>query len=199
VFCSPIDTWVLSGAGGGIAITVMERKDFVDIELLLRALLWMDENDEPLTELHPAVRLIQTLVDITDPVNYSPYWLDLEGLSPGHSMLVTSGEHDEATPHRTATALSVAARVPVVAPVVVSIPQYDWAGVPVAEAPVSDNTGDDTAGLLQWTNDLPGADYDSHFVIFYRPEAINASMRFLESAAYEPARVIERVVGADVR
>jgi len=56
-----------------------------------------------------------------------------------------------------------------------------------------------TAGFLQWTNDIPGQDYDTHFVIFNRPEAINASMRFLESSAFESAAVIERNPNADVR
>jgi hypothetical protein len=90
----------------------------------------MDERDESIGELHPVILLIQALADITAPLNYSPYCVDLERLGPVHSLLVRPGEHDQATPHHTATALAIAARIPVVAPVVILIPKYGWAGVP---------------------------------------------------------------------
>jgi len=191
-----IPTWVLSGAGGGLSITLMERKDFADFEQLIRLLLYMGDEDEPLSELHPVVGLIQSLVDITDPLNYSPHWLHLSTRGSAAHVLVTSGEHDAATPHRTAAAMAVAGHVPVVEPVVIDIPAYDWTGLASVAAPASANVGGRTAGFLQWRAD--GAD-DSHWVIFRRPEAIHASMRFLESAAYDTAPVIERVPGADVR
>ena len=163
-------------------------------------LLYLEAGDEALSELHPAVGLVQMLVEITDPVNYSPYWFDQSGLSHAQSVFVTSGEHDEATPHRAATALAVAGRVPIVEPVVLDVPQFEWAGMPPQTAPLSTNIGGaSTAGFIQWTDDIPGPNADSHWVIFHRPEAINASMRFLQSTAYEGGPKIERLPGADVR
>ncbi|MBI5510510.1 MAG: hypothetical protein HY903_17270 [Deltaproteobacteria bacterium] len=194
-----IGAWVFSGAGGGLSITLMERKDMVDFKAFLTLLLYLDPADEPLTEMHPAIGLVQALVEITDPINYAPHWLGAGGEPGAKSVFMTSGEHDAATPHRTASALAVAAHLPVVEPVVIPIPAYDWIGLPAATAPVSGNAGAKTAGFIQWTNDRPGRDYDSHWLIFYRPEAIHASMRFLQSAAYEATPVIERLPNADVR
>ncbi len=37
-----------------------------------------------------------------------------------------------------------------------------------------------------------GNNVASHFVVFYREQAIDTTMRFLESAAFEPVTVIER-------
>ncbi|MEE8409991.1 MAG: hypothetical protein V3T05_10320 [Myxococcota bacterium] len=197
-FEADADPWIFSGAGGAVAITAMERNDFADIKELLKLLLYLTDTDEPMTEMHPTVRLLQTLAEVTDPINYGPYWHDLPGLSPPHHVFVTSGVHDVATPVRSANAMAVASRTPIVAPVAVPIPEYDWLGLLPADAPVSANVEGKTAGFMQWTNDIPGADVSSHFVIFNRPEAINASMRFLESAAYEGGPILERVVGADV-
>lgn len=198
-FESDTGPWIFSGAGGGIAITAMERNDFVNIKELLKFLLYIADTDEPMTEMHPTVRLLQTLGEVTDPLNYSPAWFSRTLISPPHDIFITSGVHDTATPVRSANAMAVAARIPIVAPVAVPIPEFDWLGLPAATAPVSANVDGNTAGFMQWTNDIPGNDYSSHFVIFNRPEAINASMRFLESAAYEGGPVLERVVGADVR
>ena len=93
----------------------------------------------------------------------------------------------------------VAARVPVVEPVALPIPEYAYVGMSPVSAPVSGNVGTNTAGFMQWTNDISGSNVDSHFVIFYRAEAINASMRFLESAFYSPNTTLERDPSADVK
>ncbi len=195
-FATEIDAWVLSGAGGGLAMTLTQRKDLLDFEAFLALLLYLEPTDEPLSELHPAVGLIQTLMDVTDPINYAPHWLT--GAGP-KSVLMTSGEHDAATPYLTASALAVAGRVPVVEPVAIPIPAYAWIDLPPVAAPVSGNAGEGTAGFLQWTSVYNRPDYDSHFVIFHRPEAIHASMRFLESAALTGTPVIERQPSIDVR
>ena len=53
-----------------------------------------------------------------------------------------------------------------------------------------------SAGFVQWDDDGLSAD---HFVIFNRPEAINASMRLLESWAFEPTPRLERDPSSNVR
>ncbi len=193
-FENNIGAYMLSGAGGGIAITIMERKDYADIAAAVSLLLELAPN-EPLSELHPALTLVQTLVDVTDPINYSPYWFTFPGRSDPRSILLTSGEHDQDTPYRTATAMAVAARLPILAPVVIPIPEYNYLGMePLATPPpVKGNTSaGTTAGFLQYTNDIAGSDMDTHFLVFYRPEAIHASMEFLRSASYDEVPDIER-------
>lgn len=193
---SGINHWVLSGAGGGLSITMLQRNDvYADPKALIEAILPLAP-DEELDQMHPVVGLIQLLSELTDPINYSPYWVRWDDLTPPRSFFITSGLLDESTPHQTATALSVAARIPIVKPIATPVPSFSWAEIPYADAPLSANVAGQTAGFMQWGND--GGDA-SHFVIFDRPEAINASMRFLQSAAYEGGAVLERDPDANVR
>lgn len=191
-----IRAWMLSGAAGGLSITIMERKDILDFEEAFRLLFWLAE-DEPLSALHPAMTIVQTLVDATDPINYAPFWVNRQAHSPPTHVLVTSGELDAASPRRGAAALAVRGRIPLVAPQALPIEGYallDWAAEP---PPVRGNMDGHTAGFLQWADDGKDA---SHFVIFRRPEAIHASMHFLRTALQQPGPpVIERVVDANVR
>ncbi len=186
-FETDIDSWMLSGSGGGLGITVMQRKEPVDMEWLLRTLGEVS-SDESLDELHPLVMLLHTLNEVSDPINYSPKWLLSE--RPRH-FLVTSGCADTATPYLTALAKTAAGGIPLVEPVGTEHPWHDLAGAPSTPAPVSSNLHDTTAGHIHW----PGGD---HFVVFNETEAIHASMRFLDTAA-SGLPVIERDPNADVR
>ncbi|HEY3445479.1 MAG TPA: hypothetical protein VGK67_03900 [Myxococcales bacterium] len=188
-----VGAWMLSGAGGVLSRTLVERKDPMDIQAMVSFLLSLPA-DEPLSELHPVATLIQTITDVTDPVNYAPYWAARADFGAPSSVMLTSGMHDVYTPPSTTAAMAVAARVPILAPVVESWPEYAASAMAVAAtAPVEANlAGGATGGFLQWTDDLAGDDVDTHFVVFHRPEAIHASMRFLESAAFETQVSIER-------
>lgn len=182
-FEADVDDWVLSGAGGGFGITLLERKDILDFANVVRVFLAVTPT-EGFSELHPSILLLQTLADISDPVNYAERWNTRPvGRAPA-SVLLTSGQHDEATPYRTAIALAVSGGLPVVEPIVVPAPELDWLGL-TTTSPVTANAGGETLGFLQWTNDLPGTDFDTHFVIFNRPEAIEAGNHFLETALYD--------------
>lgn len=189
-----VAAFLLSGGGGGFTITVLERKDIEDIAALVKLLLGMPD-DEALTELHPVMSLVQLLTDVTDPLSYAPYW---SARASKPNLLITSGEHDLATPWRTAQAMALAGGVPIVAPVVLPIPGWEAAGMAPIEAPVEGNVEGATQGFLQWTDDVPGEDADSHWLVFYRPEAIHASMRFLQTSAAGTA-VIERDPASDAR
>ncbi len=188
-----IESYLLSGAGGGMSITIMERKD-TDIATLLTTLLELTPQ-EPLSELHPVLTLVQTLVDATDPINASPRWAD----AGGANFLVTSGLLDVFTPYRTANAMAVAGMIPSVLPMPSPIREMELAGLTPLTAPVKGNlTNSRTGGFLQFAGNGQ-SDFASHFLVFYRPEAIQASMRFLQSAAYESGAVIERDPNSDSR
>jgi MYXO-CTERM domain-containing protein len=183
---------VLSGAGGGLAITVVERKDPFDIASLLVVLLGMDP-DEPLDESHPVIALLQTLVDVTDPIAYAPYWFTERGTWEGQapvSVLLTSGLLDAQTPYRTAEALAAAGRLPQLAPAVTTPVAFDLRGIAATEGPFVDNRagwdgGTVTAGFAQWD------DPADHFVIFTDPDAAATYREFLATGA-EGAPVIDR-------
>ena len=191
-----IHTWMLSGSGGGIAMTVMQRTSPVNLKALVASLVGVPADS--LSDLHPVITLIQTLVDVSDPLNYSPWW-DRWGAPPmGQNVLMTSGLADQDTPYLTADAEAVAARIPLVAAadgsIAGPIPAYSVLGMDPLAPPVSTNlaTGA-TGGFAQWP-----APWD-HFVVFDSNEAIDTSMHFLQSAAYDGGPVIERDPNADAQ
>lgn len=190
-FETDITTWMISGAGGGMSITLVEGNgDVVPAALVQRALDM--PADEVLTDLHPVVALVQMIGEAADPLNYSPSFLAPPAGAP-RSLLLTSGLEDIYTPARTATALAVAGRIPGVGPLARAIPEYDWLDLPVVTSPVTGNAASATAGFLQLG---PPGDA-SHFIVFHRAEAIHASMHFLESGAFDAAAVIERDPASD--
>jgi hypothetical protein len=189
-----VDAWMFSGAGGGLSITIMEGNGGVDIAGLLRIALSVPD-DEELTELHPLLGLAQMLAEAADPINYGNYWFSETDSADARSVMLTSGLEDIYTHARTATALALSAHLPPVLPLAVSIPELEWIPLDVAVSPVSNNTHGVTAGFLQWG--LPGD--DSHFLVFERPEAIHASMHFLQSAVFDAVATIERDAATTAR
>jgi alpha-beta hydrolase superfamily lysophospholipase len=176
-----VQATVLSGAGGLLAITIVDRKDFFDFaELVASVARFTDQ--ETVHELHPLLGVVQTLVDRTDPINYAPYWF---AESPGHigeqptSVLVTSGTADAATPFRTALALAAAGRLAPIAPRATDMPGIDLRGLDDAPSPAIGNAmayaGEVTSGFSQW-------DQGSHFVVFQEPRAADLYRTFLRSA-----------------
>ena len=70
-----IGGWLLSAGGGGLGITILDRKDFGDFPTLLGTLFNLKTNaGETLTEQHILMTIMQTMVDVTDPINYALYW-----------------------------------------------------------------------------------------------------------------------------
>ncbi|MFT4625528.1 MAG: putative esterase [Myxococcota bacterium] len=174
---------VLSGTGGVLAITVVERKDILDFTELLRGWLQL-EDDDTVTVFHPTVALLQTLVEETDPVNYAPYWFSEQGDWPDHSplpVMLTNGTLDANTPYRSAVALAAAARLPVLAPAATSLDAIALRGRSVLPGPLVDNAptfdgGLAAAAFVQW---LDG----SHFIVFREESVSDLVTDYLRSTA----------------
>ncbi len=183
---------VLSGAGGGLSLTLMLRKDYVDIAELLRGFLNITDPTE-MSEDHPVVHLMQMLIDVSDPIAYAPYYFDDDGSDPSsrpRGVLMTEGMHDEQTPPATTEAMAAAAGVPVLAPFASWPLGLTLQGVGPASLPVSGNIllpgGGRTTGLLV---QFPDGD---HFVVFDDPVARTYYREFLRTLATEPqARISE--------
>lgn len=177
---------VLSGAGGLLAITAVERTDIVDFGSLIRELLAFAPN-ETLTELHPVVSVIQQLVDVTDPLHFAPHWFREDaGLAHAApvSVLLTTGLNDAATPTRTAEALAASAGMPIVGRRRTSAPAHRLLGLEATRLPAQANVTDwngqpITAGLSQWED-------GDHFVVFSIPEARDLVRNFITSALSDP-------------
>jgi len=174
---------VLSGAGGMLSITLLERKDILDFEAVIETLLGFEE-DEDLTEMHPAIALIQTLTEVTDTVNYAPYWSARRGPWRGHvpaPVLLTNGTLDANTPYRTAIALAAAGHLPIVGEAATNTEALALRGLPASPLPAAANQTDFdghpmTGGFAQYWE-------GSHFVIFEEEHAAQLYTNYLRTTA----------------
>ena len=99
-----VTTYALNGVGAYLAITIVERKDPVDIAQLIRNLLRLDGD---LTRFHPVVQLAQLGSDAVDPGNYARYWVGHDSHARGVNVLTVNGLLDDAVPARCADALTL--------------------------------------------------------------------------------------------
>ncbi len=183
---------VLSGAGGGLSTTITTRDagDF-DIQQLLTATLEFDE-DEALEISHPIIAAVQTLAEVTDPINYAPYWHQRQPYWETSNMpvLMTEGLDDVQTPPPTAEALAAAGGLPILEPVQQVSGGHGYRGTPTASTPAMGNietwnNGQITGGLAQY------ADAD-HFVIFRDEQAASLYLHFLTTALDDAPEIPQR-------
>ena len=181
-FGDTIDSAVLSGAGGGLAITVVERKDPLDFAELLGNALQFGANEE-VTELHPIAGMLQWLVESTAPINSAPYWSSQRGgwsLQTPTPVVLTSGLEDVQTSYRTAEALAAAARMPILFPQRTTPDAFVLRAMRDRHGPLQGNAvtweGEPiTMAFSQWESD--------HFVIFDDPVAARMYRHFLSTTA----------------
>ncbi len=176
--------WTLSGAGGRMAITVMERED--PGILAIAALLAGFEKEEAYIH-HPVLGLIQLLVEITDPLNYAPRWIESPYNGHARNVMMTSGFLDPYTPKDTASTLAVAGRLPQVenaeGNIDEAIPALDWLGIASFSRPAEDTvSGPDgesaTSGFFQYP------EY-GHFPIFDSADAASLYQEWMRGIAYD--------------
>ncbi len=173
-----ITTFVLSGAGAGLSLTVMQRKDPLDISALVSTVMQLEPGE--LNEFHPAISLVQALADATDPLAYGHLvFARPTGIKPPN-LLLTEGLLDKATPADTSEALAACMGLDVLGP------KVHFSDALVANkalevfAPVQENltkNGFAVTGLVsQW------AKLD-HFAIFTTQKVADLYTEFLHSAA----------------
>jgi len=171
----------LSGAGGLLSTTIVDRKDILDFAELLHG--WLDlAPDERVTVHHPTVGLLQLLVEETDPVNYAPYWFAEQGLWHDQaplSVLMTSGTDDEASVYKTAIALATAAQLTPMKPTATALESLTLRGIQAAPSPFEDNLigydGRPTTGaFVQW-------DGGTHWVAFQSVDVSDLYTDYLTS------------------
>ena len=169
--------WVLSGAGGGISITMMEREDPLIIrDTILTALAAPDGTE--LFEMHPLLGMVQMLAETTDPINYARKWLSAEHGDPA-SVLLTEGLRDAQTPPATTEALAVAGGLPIAQPYLErEVLGMEFAGLEPLATPYTGNAEHDagplvTTGLAQFNR--------NHFAIFNNGDAALLWSNFLYS------------------
>jgi len=188
---------VLSGSGSMISITLLEKTlPAPSVAGLVRSLLFALSTPEyeELNYLHPGVSLVQTFIDVADPVHYVPLLVrrPLDGFAP-KSIYQTEGVNpdftgDSYTPPHAIEVQAVATGLPVMTPVIHPIEEAQWSGLGTVTIPAGGLAGNLANGqasgvLAQW----PASEADDgHFVIFDIPAASEQAAGFCRNLAHSP-------------
>lgn len=168
---------VLSGAGGLIYLSLLLKTKPVDIAGLLSSIL----DDYPLDEFNPILALLQTYVDLSDPVVYGPLLVraPAAGVTPKH-IYQSAGFVDNYTPLPSIEALATAIGTDQVEPILEDIAGLALRGYPIRTAPVTGNRDGATSVLVQYEQRV---DSDGHFVVFNVDQARRQATAFLRTLA----------------
>jgi len=184
-FGDDVKAMVLSGAGGGLSLSLVYREDEAlagqSAKALVSGLLELDD-DEVLDEYHPIAGLVQHLAEVTDPLNISPYWFrqPIWGEAKPVHVLMTEGLDDEQTPPLATEALAAAAGVPILEPAATDPDAFSLRGLNAEVPPAKSNLfafdgSSVSAALAQYP-------LDGHFAVFYNEDAALMYRDFLRSA-----------------
>lgn len=171
---------VISGMAGVIIETVLRRKDPADLAAATAGLLRIDVDD--LDSFHPALTLLQTLVDATDPINYARYWTHPRRDIPPKHVFVTQGTVDAASPSVGNDAATAAGDLPQIRPLAKTSLPHVLRGIEPLDLPVRDNVvlpnGEArTVAMRAWQG-------GPHGVAFQRSDARAMWRHFFYTAAF---------------
>ncbi len=183
-------TAVLSGAGAAFNVSLLLKTSPVNIPAIITSVLGLAPGE--LVPLHPAVTMLQFLVDPSDPVNYGRYIV--REPRPGmhaKNIFQTQGFVDTYAPPEGIAALARSIALPLVAPSPHPDPLFALTGVGAATLPARNNItlaggGAVTGAWMQF--DAPTG-RDGHFVAFSVPGARLRAAAFLGSAGRDEAGV----------
>ncbi len=167
---------VFTGAGAEIGLTLVNKRRPNDIAALTRALF----GDQTVSRMHPMIGLMSLFFG---PSDATPYAANIAIDPPAErgpvDFLHVYGLEDGFTPEVTQAALIRAGMYPIVGEALRPVP-----GVPTVPSAIG-NVGGATVGSLQYRPSVTMGtlDYDGHFVGTRNPDAVNAILRFLTSAA----------------
>lgn len=182
---------VLSGAGGGLSLSIeLREEDSIDIQALIATTFELPGPESVIAD-HPLIGMVQLLGEAVDPLNYAPYWSQRQPwwVNQPLPVLMTTGLLDEHTPTVTSQVLAAAGGLPILDPVSESQDINELLGLVGQEVPTSDN-------LLSWEGialsgglaEFPEAD---HFPIFDDSDAAKVYATFLETALFESSPLID--------
>lgn len=169
---------VLSGAGSVLVLSLLNKRAPADIASLVEALL-----QEPATEDHPLLNLLQAYFEAADPNNYGPllFRSPVPGVAP-KSIIQTLGITDNYTPNPNIAAFALSLGVQPVGPRLYPILGLDATSLRWGSRPVVSNVaGGQATGVLLEYQQAP--DSDGHFVLFDLWAARHDWTRFLASHA----------------
>lgn len=185
-----IDAAVLSGAGGGLAMSLVEKTSPQSPVAAIKLMLSLPE-DYAIDVFHPVLTLVQTYAEEVDPLNYAPlvYRRGPDRYPP--ALLMTAGYDDTYVPVPTQAPLAAGFGLPLIEPIVEDQAVLQLADLPILPEPASADVVSRgravTAGFVQFEAQ-PGR--DGHFVVFELPVATYTVREFFRSTL-GPAAVID--------
>ncbi len=170
---------VMSGSGGGLRLTLLQKVNPVPIVLIVEALAGILDTHE-LDLFHPLGQLLQLFIEEGDPLNYAPYYAQHPRGAP-HSVFISDGLLDFQVPNSTTAAHATAAGAQIVGRAYRPIEGLTILGIDPASPPVSGNVvaGDGsrvTLGVVQYPE-------DGHYALFENPQGTYQYGHFLGSCA----------------
>ncbi len=173
---------VLSGAGGAFNVSLLLKTSPVNIPALVTSVLSLAPQE--LVPLHPAITLLQLMVDPSDPVNYGRYIVHepRQGMHAKH-VFQTQGFVDTYAPPEGIAALARSIGLPLVEPVLHRDPLFSLTGLGTTLLPARGNIALASGGSVTgaWMQFDAPAGRDGHFVVFSVPGARLRAAAFLGS------------------
>ena len=165
---------ILSGAGGGIILALLNKTKPVNIPMLVSAIL-----ADPIDQFHPLLSLVQLYFEDSDPINYARLLFQEPASGMAKKPIFQSlGLIDNYAPVPVIKALGMAIGVQPITPILDPIDGLDFVNLQWGSPPTQDNVGGSAVtGVLLEYNQKKGS--DGHFVIFDIPAAAHQSNRFL--------------------
>jgi predicted esterase len=170
---------VLSGAGAGLTLTLLERKEPIDFAEALKG--WGGSQSD-LFAAHPMISLMQHAFEPSDPISAAPHW-QRRSL---HHLFLTSGRLDQQTPASSADAMAMAALIPQIEPVVEDLWRHELEGVLPMSGRIQDNA---QAQDRTYTAGYRQSRQGDHFVIFNSLPLRRSVTRFFAACADGEARL----------
>jgi len=173
---------VMSGAGGGLGVALLEKTAPIDIPALIIMALNLEASEFDLD--HPAINIFQMFSERADSLNYARRYLEEPhaGASPRH-LFFSQGLLDVYTIPIQIGALAAASGCMLMTPVSTDVEALDLRGLTPLDPPVSGNAqGPDgepvTAVLVQYPT-------DGHFAVFDNPTAQGHYTGFLDTLLHQ--------------
>ena len=173
-----IHAYALNGIGGYLSTTIVERKDPIDINAQIQAVLQLNE---PVDRFHPLVALTQMGADAVDTLNYAAYWRGWPEHQRGANILLINGRLDVTTPTRSINSITIAGDVAPVAEPGWDVDPFGVWDVEPETLPVSANTSSISGESLTIATILD-AD-QGHYTIYRNEWARHLAVSFWSSAA----------------
>lgn len=176
---------VLSGGGGGLTLSLLQKTSPLNVAAATQFLL----NDGQVGDNHPVLHLVQTWFDQVDPLNHARFLFRAPAASRTPTdVLMSLGEGDTFTPRSTTESLAAAMNLQQGRPGEVTIDENLIRPIDLpATANRAVNGQDSTAVLVSFQ---PASGEDGHFVLLRDSDAIIKYTTFLSTAAKNSAATV---------